>query len=53
MIDRMALLSVQNVAFPVAHWVDRMILMRKVRRRMTSTEYIAYCKSATPITVKA
>ena len=49
-MQRMALPSVQNVtALPVANWVDRMILMRKVRRRMTSVEYIAYCKSTVPI----
>jgi len=49
-MQRMALPSVKNVTgLPVAHWVDRMILMRAVRRRMTSIEYIAYCKSATSI----
>lgn len=30
-------------ALPVAHWVDRLLLMRRVRRSMTCGQYIAYC----------
>jgi hypothetical protein len=30
-------------ALPVAHMIDRLLLMRKVRHSMTNRQYIAYC----------